>query len=295
MRHFYFEYIFMHLKIALPFLFLSFFIFFSCGSTNENKDNDRLLAKASNKSLYLSELDGMIPEGTTPEDSSLIINAYIQRWIKETLLLREAERRLPNDLNIDQLVRDYRASLIRDNYEKVLVEEFLDSTVTQAELTEFYEKNKEQYQLDVPIVRCRFVKVPLPVPEESTLRELWNSSDSTDYEKLITYCNTYAEAHSLEDSTWQRIDNLALAFPKGTITVENISGKKDFTQKDDNYQFYFRLLEIRNKKEIAPLSYIENQARKVILHRRKIELLEDKKGQLYDIELRKNNVEIFYQ
>lgn len=295
MRHFYFEYISMHLKIALPLLFLFFFIFFSCGPTNENRDNDRLLAKASNKSLYLSDLDGMLPEGTTSADSSLIINAYIQRWIKETLLLREAERRLPNDLNIDQLVRDYRASLIRDNYEKVLVEEFLDSTVTQAELTAFYEKNKGQYQLDVPIVRCHFLKVPLPVPEESMLRELWNSKDTSDYKKLITYSNAYAEVHSLEDSTWQRIDNLALAFPKGTITVENISGKKDFTQKDDNYQFYFRLLEIRNKKEIAPLSYIENQARKVILHRRKIELLEDKKGQLFDIELRKNNVEIFYQ
>ncbi len=268
---------------------------FSCTPTNENIPGDRLLARAHDKSLYLSELDGMIPEGASQQDSSLIIKAYIQRWSKDVLLLREAERNIPSDLNIDKLVRDYRASLITNNYEKILVEELLDSTITQDELTEFYEKNKEQYQLDVPIVRCHFIKVPLPIEDELQLRQLWNSKDTADFRELITYCNAYAETHSLEDSTWHRIDNLALIFPKGALTVDNINSKKDFTQRDDNYQYYFRLLELRNQKEIAPLSYIENQARKVILHRRKINLLQDKKKDLYELEVRKNNVEIFYQ
>lgn len=285
MRHF----------LSMLLLFLLMFSIFSCTSTNEKGDNDRLLARVYSKSLYLSELDGMIPNGTTSQDSSLIINAYIQRWIREALLLREAELNAPKDLNIDKLVRDYRASLLRSNYENILVEQLLDSTITQTELQEFYEKNKEQYQLEVPIVRCHLIKVPIPVPEEAKLRQLWNSTNSKDFAELIDYCNTYAEGHLLEDSTWHKITDLALAFPKGTLTVENISAKKDFSQRDDKYQFYFRLFEIKNQKEIAPLSYIKNQARKVILHRRKIELLEEKKEDFYNREMRRDKIEVFYQ
>ena len=66
-------------------------------------DNDRLLAQAFNKSLYLSELTGMVPENSSPEDSSLIVNAYIERWVRENLLMHEAEKNVPHDLNIDEL------------------------------------------------------------------------------------------------------------------------------------------------------------------------------------------------
>lgn len=269
--------------------------FSACRSGGEEapQKEDRLLAKAYNKSLYLSELDGMIPEGTSSADSNLIISAYVNRWVREALILYEAERNIPNDLNIDKLVRDYRASLIRANYERIMVEELLDSTITQAELIDFYERNKEQYQLETPIVRCYFIKVPLPVPEGNDLRRWWNNPSEENYEKLVAYCNKYAVAHHLEDSTWHKVDYIAMLLPPGTITNDNISAKREFTQRDGEYQFYFKLFEVKNRKEIAPLSYIEDQARKVILHNRKIKLLEDEQEEIYERELRRKNVALY--
>ena len=52
---------------------------------------DKILATVQNKSLYLSELDGMLPENTSSEDSVKIINAYVERWIRKSLLMQEAE------------------------------------------------------------------------------------------------------------------------------------------------------------------------------------------------------------
>ncbi len=257
----------------------------------ELQEEDHLLARVYNKSLYLSELDGMFPPGTSGSDSSLIVNAYVNRWVREALLLYEAERNIPKDLNIDKLVRDYRASLILANYERILVEELLDSTITQAELINFYEKNKEQYQLETPIVRCYFIKVPLPVPKYGDLRRWW-SRPSEHYDELVAYSNQYAAAHHLEDSTWHKVDDIAMLMPPGTITSSNISDKKEFTQRDGEFQYYFKLFEVKNRKEIAPLSYIEDQARKVILHKRKIKLLEDKKEEMYERELRRQNINI---
>lgn len=267
-------------------------LFWSCQSGTTEQQEDRLLARVYNKSLYLSELDGMFPEGTTGADSALIINAYTNRWVREAVLLNEAERNIPKDLNIDKLVRDYRASLIRANYEKILVENRLDSTITQAELIDFYEKNKEQYQLETPIIRCHFIKVPLPVPESEDLRRWWNNPNESNFDELVAYCNKYAIAHHLEDSTWHKVDDIAMLLPTGTLTSNNVSNKREFTQRDGEFQYFFKLFEVKNRKEIAPLSYIEDQARKVILHKRKIKLLEDIKDDMYELEMRRNNVQL---
>jgi len=262
-------------------------------SSNEQEQGKRLLAKVNNKTLHISDMDGMFPPGTSREDSALIIDAFTQRWVREAVILDEAERNIPSDLNIDKLVRDYRASLIKHNYEKILVEELLDSTILELELREFYEKNKEQYQLETPILRCFFIKVPLPVPKQNELRSLWNANDTAKSRDLIAYCSQYAVAHLLEDSTWYDVDEIAAELPPGTITVNNVNSKREFTQQDGQFQYFFRLFELKNRKDIAPLSYIEDQARKVILHKRKLKVLEDTRETMLEREMRRNNIEVY--
>jgi hypothetical protein len=280
-----------HYIIPLALLLLA-----GCGlSLGEEEQEDRLLAKVHNKSLYLSELDGMFPEGTSAEDSAYIIDAYAQRWIREALVLHEAEQNIPSDLNIDKLVRDYRASLIRHNYEKVLVERKLDSTVTYDQLASFYERNKQQYQLETPIVRCFFVKVPLPVPQSEQLRQLWNSKSAADFDSLVSYCNRHAEVYLLSENDWYKVEEIAKELPPGTVTVNNISDQLDFSRRDDEYQYYFKAFEVKNRKDIAPLAFIKEQARKVILRKRKEEELEKKIEAMYQRELRKNNIETYYK
>lgn len=269
----------------------------SCqNNATNNQVDDRLLAEVKNRKLYLSELDGMFPEGTTSADSNLIINAYVDRWIREALILNEAERNLPQDLNIDKLVRDYRASLLRNTYEQVLVEEFLDSTVTQQELRTFYNSNKEQYKLETPIARCHFLKVPLPAPEADSLRLWWSRIDRPDIlSKLNAYASQYAETYELQDSSWVRVDKLALELPEGTLTADNAIYQKDAMEEDDRFQYFLKIYEVKKRNEIAPLSYVEDQAKKVILHSRKMKILREKREDLYDLEMRKSNIKVYTQ
>lgn len=256
---------------------------------------DRVLAKVYNKTLYLSELEGMFPENTSPQDSTLIIQAYTQRWVREALILHEAERNIPSDLNIDKLVRDYRASLLRHNYEEVLVREKLDSTISKEQLEAFYEANKNQYQLETPIMRCYFIKLPLPVDNESEIRNWWqNTDEEEDFQKLVELCNTSAQAHHLVDSTWQRLEDVAIELPKNSLTPENISPKKEFIIKDDKFMYFFRALEVKNQKEIAPLAFIQGQARKFILHKRKKEVLDKMLDDMLELSIGNKGVEIYY-
>jgi hypothetical protein len=225
----------------------------------------------------------------------LIVNAYVEKWVRENLLMHEAEKNVPRDLNIDELVRDYRASLIRHNYEKLLVELQLDSLITPDELNAYYEENKDQYRLKNMILRCYLIKVPRDIEDLSTLQKLWKSKSEADYKMLVDFCSVNASFYLLNDSIWHDLPDIAFYLPNDYLTSSNAYANRDYNTTDDKFRYFLRIFETKAENENPPLSYIEGQATKVILHKRKIKLLEEKKEEMYERELRRNNVKIYTQ
>jgi hypothetical protein len=99
----------------------------------------------------------------------------------------------------------------------------------------------------------------------------------------------------LNDSLWYDLPDVVLNLPKDYITPSNASPNRDYSTSDDKFRYFVRIFETTAADQYPPLSYIEGQARKVILHRRKIKLLEEKKEEMYERELRRNNVKIYTQ
>jgi hypothetical protein len=265
-----------------------------CFKKTANESSNRLLATVYSKSLYLNELEGIFPEEATSADSAQVVGVFVNNWIRDQLLVAEAERNIPQDLNLDELLSKYRSSLVLNAYEENLSKNGLDTTIGDTELQAFYEQNKAQYELATPIFRCYFLKVPKPVTQSDSLSKWWNSPKSGDnLAKMQAYAAKYAKTYSLLDSVWHRADDIIGLLPKGTLSADNISSGDELTLNDDNFQYYFRALRTMSKKEIAPLSFIRNQASKVILHARKIQLLEKKKSEMYEQETRKNNIKIY--
>lgn len=265
----------------------------SCGEPEPDTSDDPVLARVHQRELRLSEMEGMFPEGATAADSAVIIEAFANRWARDAILLWESEQHTPSDLNLDRLVRDYRASLVRSSYEEQLVSTLLDSTITQEELVAFYEATKDQYQLEKPIVRCLFMRVPFPTPREEELQDLWNNGKPQDTAALALYARKYAEVALLNDSAWYGLDEIAQQLPEGTLTADNVNSKREFSQLDGTHRYYFRLFEMKPRKEIAPLSYVENQARRAILHERKRGVLEQTREDIFERELHRDNIEFF--
>lgn len=259
----------------------------------ETNEGDILLAQVHNKKLHVSDMPGMFPKGATASDSVLIIDNYVRRWVRDAVLMHEAEKNVPQDLNIDKLVRDYRASLIRHNYEDMLVNSQLDSVVTEIELTDYYEKHKQQFQLEAPVMRCLFLKFPSNHSQKRKVQDWWANADSTSFELLQSWSKTNAPVSYLNDSLWYKVSEIASYLPKGTITEDNVAAKKDFRQDDGEYTYYFKMMELVKRREIPPLSYVEGQVRKHILHRRQNKLLEDLKESMFSREMSNNNIQIY--
>ena len=266
----------------------------ACKYIESKKNAGRVLAKVGNKELVLGDLEGMFSEGTTKQDSNVIIKAFTYRWVKDNLMMNDAELNIPKDLEIDKLVREYRASLISNSYERLLIEQRLDSVISKDELRKFYENNSEQYQLDKPIIRCQFVKVARPTDNIEDLKKWWGSSKKEDKRRLADYAQSKASYYNLQDSLWLPVERIAVELPKGTLSEENAS-KRELQLKDDNYQYFLRILEVKSKRATPPISFVENQARKFILHQRKQKIVEDKREELYQKEFNSNNLKIFVE
>jgi len=265
--------------------------FWHCSKKEGGKKEDKLLAKVYDRSLYLSELEGVVSEGTEPTDSALLVSAYVQRWLREQLMMYEAERNISKDLDIDELVRSYRASLIRFNFEERLIAEKLDSTVTEAELRAYYENNIDQFQLESTILKCKLLKLSLEAPQNE-INKLWNSRNTADEAKLHALAKQWATLALLDQDKWYTLQEVATLLPKGTLTSDNVGSRRDGSLSDGDFRYYYRVIEAVQGKTTAPFDYAKDQTQKIILHRRKQELLERWKEDLYQKEMRRENIKI---
>lgn len=277
--------------VSLPLFFLLALLFSAaCGGGGASTD-DVALAQVYNKTLLLSELEGVVPEGTPPTDSALMVSAYVQRWVREQLLMYEAERNIPKDLDIDELVRNYRASLVRFNFEEQIIAEKLDSTVSEDELREYYEGNKDQFQLESTILKCQLLKLRPEAPQ-AEINKLWNSRKDSDKPKLAAFAKMWAEVALLDEEKWYKLEDIAAILPDGTLSPDNINSRREGTLSDGGIRYYYRVAEAVQGKTTAPFDYAREQASKVILHHRKQRLLEKWKEELYQKELRRENIKI---
>ncbi len=270
-------------------------IMIGCNNQSKNNiDNSKLLAKVGDKELRISALEGMIPYNATTEDSSLIINALVERWAKEAVMLNEAERNVPEDLNIDRLVEDYRASLLKNNYESILIEQLLDSVVTQNDLEQFYESHKAQFVLDEPIVRCYLLKTASSATDLNKARTWWNKlPNQENLQDIQRFANEHGTLSKLDESIWYETSALIEEMPAGFMTASNIHTKKTFVQSKEGSTYFFHLIQILKKDATPPLEYLASEIKRVILHQRKQKFLEDKKAEMYARETRRNNIKFY--
>ena len=88
--------------------------------TNGNKE--KAVARVFEKKLFLSEIKSLLPKNTNAKDSAIFIQSYIQQWITDELILRQAENNLSEDeKNLQKELDEYRKNLLVYRYESELV------------------------------------------------------------------------------------------------------------------------------------------------------------------------------
>lgn len=281
-------------KIIFTFCFLSLL---SCDkikeftSKQDSKDDEPIVASVGEVNLYLSDVKDVVPKGTSKNDSLVLVKSFITSWAKQQLLLRRAEENISevNNKQIKELVKNYEESLFINGYKESLINQQLDTVITEQSIQKYYTNNKDNFRLNEELLQLKYIYFGKDFLDKQEAIKKFKSSKEEDLEDLENLTINFKD-YLLRDSTWIKYDDVLLKIPPfRNETKEKLLKKSKFIQKEDSLGVY--LVAVNNvlkRNEIAPLSYIRNNIKQLILHKRKIELVREIEKTLINDAIKNN-------
>ena len=244
------------------------------------KDNvsEKPIASVNNKFLYIEDIADLIPKSLSNNDSVLIVKSIINSWAIQELLIQKAEENLSQKENVTytKLVQDYKESLLVNGYKERLIQQQLDTVISEDEIDEYYKMNKSNFRLNEELIKIKYLHFGNDLIDK---KEIIKHFKSDSYDDLLALENQEInfKAVNLNDSIWIRLDDVLLKIPKFKEEPrEYLLKKSKYIQKEDSLGLYLvAVKDVLKKNDIAPKNYITPTIKQMILHKRKLELIRD--------------------
>ena len=265
-------------------------LFVSCDSGKPQP-----VARSYDQYLYPDDLQGVVPGDVTGDDSTQLVQAYIEQWLRQQALLHHAQRNINiNTARLDRQVEEYKNGLIVYEYEQALVSQKLDTVVTAQEISEYYDLREELFMLKQPILKVSYIQLRKEAPELERVKRWFLSTDFKDQDLLEKYCDMYAPHYSLHDTSWYYVDELVKKIPLSRVGEENYGQTGRIFEIIENNELYLIILHDSKFRDTrSPLSLVNSNIRNLILNKRKIELIAQMQKSIVDDARNKNNIETY--
>jgi hypothetical protein len=254
--------------------------------------SSEIVAIVNTEKLFKEDLKDILPQNTSKEDSVVVVKSFINDWaIKQLLLSKAEDNNSLEDINeVNALVKDYRESLLINNYKEMLIKQQLDTVIREDQIVEFYVNSTDDFRLNEELVKIKYLHFDNNVVSKKEFIKLFQSEDIEDLEKLEKQQLSF-KYYQFNDSVWTQLDKVLLKVP---FSKEILLKKTKLLQKQDSIGLY--LAEIKDvllRNDTAPLSYIKPTIKQMILHKRKIELIRDIEKIIVKDATKNNNFKVY--
>ena len=251
-----------------------------------------IIAIVNTDKLFKEDLRDFLPRNISREDSLILVKSFIQDWaVKKLLLDAAANNNTQESLkNINNLVQDYKESLLINNFKEALIKQQLDTIISDDEVEAYYLINNENFKLNEVLVKSKYLYFDASVINKKEIVKFFKSEEIEDAEELERQQLSF-KMYQLNDSIWTELDKILLKLP---FSKENLLKKSKFIQKQDSLGLYLvAIKDVLRRNDIAPLSYIKPTIKEMILHKRKIELIRDIEKIIVKDATKNNNFKIY--
>ena len=241
-----------------------------------HRKHDDAVARAYDHYLYKSDLEGLVGEGASAEDSLAIVNNYINQWIQQMVVLEKAKKNV--NTNFDKELQNYKNSLVTYEYERKIIAQLLDTNVSDAEIEQYYRDHSENFMLHSNIVKSFYVKTPKDIQAKAKLRALFSRASLTDDNlvEIQKLASVYAQDYSFDMDTWQPFYQLQSAVPiEAYNEAAFLQGNKFYFTEDEESAYFVRILDYKVADQLSPLEFEYGNIRTIILNRRKIDIIKN--------------------
>lgn len=260
----------------------------------ESRDGNEPIARVFNKFLYQEDLEEMLGDNYSLEDSVNLSDYYVYDWVHRNLLIKKAELELPNSKEeIEKKIEDYRASLLLFLYEQHLLKQNVDTLVSTTDIASYYQEHQESFKLRDDILKAQFVILKKESPQLDSVRYWMKDGSEASMKALQTYCFQYAMNFSLTP-VWNTFEEFTQEIPIPEEEVNEFLTSSSLYETKDAVNIYFvKVMEYGLQDNLAPLDYKRDEISKVMINKRRIEHIKKMKQEIYQEALNKNQYEVF--
>ncbi|WP_299211108.1 peptidyl-prolyl cis-trans isomerase [uncultured Dokdonia sp.] len=268
----------------------------SCDFFNKTKADQDAVARVNDTYLYKSDIETIFNAATFSLDSTTVVNSYINDWATNRLLLDGALLNLSKDEQdqFEQLVQDYRTDLYIKLYKDRLIQQRLDSVVSDQEAQEFYEQNKENFRLNEELVKLRYIHLAPDYNDTNNLAKLFINFKEED-KVVLDSIRLQFKNYFLNDSIWVKRSVVQNSIqPIDATNADNLLKKTNFLQLRDSLGLYLiAVKETLSRNDIAPLTYVRPTINQIIRNKRKLTLTKQLEKEIKDDAIKNKKFEIY--
>lgn len=265
------------------FIFIAFvFSLGSCKQTQSVDDTD-VLVRVKDKTLKRSEVGNLIPKGMSSEDSLLVAENFVKKWVKDALVYEIAQRNLGDEKKeIDKLVEEYRHSLIRYRYQERLIKDRLSADISESDKLNYYDANEKKFVLDEALIKGLFLKIPANAPGLSEVKGWCKSTSEGSLEKIEKYAVQNAAIYDYFYDRWVGFEEVMGNIPVRVSDPNAYLKANKFVEvTDSSYCYLLNIKEYIPEGGVAPYDYAKEQITEALVNQRKVDFLNKFEEELY--------------
>lgn len=262
----------------------------SLASCQQNRD--KVVAQVYNHKLYLSEVESGLPSGLSPEDSVAMVKDYVDSWVKERLILHEAEHALSfREKNFDKQLEDYRRSLLINAYYDKLVSDTNKFGISDQDVEAFGRDFDGRYTVDKEIVKVNYVKLSenskLIAPVKAIL---FNENRRQEEKEQLTLLFGDSVEYMLDDNTWLYLEDVRAEVPFDLKEGDLKSHHQYVDKTIDGNCYLLVIMDYKNQRAASETEEERAAVRMMLMNQRKRQFIENHINELYKKALKEGAV-----
>lgn len=273
-------------------------VFSSCDKFNSKEkveDRGKLLASVGESKLFADDVAGLVNNTTPIDDSIQITKTFIEGWIKRHVIVDEARQSIDlNEAELKTQLKNYEESIIKYHYERQILQNRIDTSISETAINNYYLQNKENFKLRSNIVQALFIKIPKKVSFIDDMRGwIFDFEEESRY-PLNLHATQYAVSYSINDSAWNTLDYFLRQLPESVAEEKLIGNNKQIEMEDSVNIYFLNVLQYEKKGNIAPMSFVQKDIFDIIINKRKLELINEIYENIYQDALKEGSFKTYY-
>lgn len=266
---------------------------YSCNKPKADAQRTVLL-EVEGRFLYKDQVEAIIPPNMTGDDSVAIAQKYMRKWATDVLLFENAKRNITNKAEIDQLLEEYRRSLIIHQYQQGLIAQRLSAEPAESEMQNFYEAYSDQFTLKENIIKGIFLVIPNNAPQKANVRSWVQSGNTKALENIEKYSMQHAISYDYFGNNWVPFSDVLRKMPLQLEDATAFVARNKFVEASDSTANYLLKIEsYRTVGQTEPYDMARPKIVNIMMNKKKADFIATFENELYDDAIKKGNIVFF--